>query len=72
MFNAKLLVEPLVVVVVLHPPLTQVVVVQALPEHVVLCVRALAADVNISTILRLKTTVSSIRNSLVFLSKIFL
>ncbi len=62
MFNAKLLAEPLFVVVFLHTPLTHVVVVQVLPEHtvscVVLCTRALA-NVNIFTIVMLDTNATS-------------
>lgn len=74
MIDENWLEEPLfVLVVVLHTPLTQVVVVQVSPEHdvlcLVLCVRALAVDVNVTTIVRLNMTVSSIavgRNILVF------
>ncbi len=80
MIDENWLEEPLfVVVVVLHTPLTQVVVVQVSPEHdvlcLVLCVRALAVDVNVTTIIRLNMTVSSIavgRNILVFSSQFFL
>ncbi|MFL6455402.1 MAG: hypothetical protein ACJ71G_00345 [Nitrososphaeraceae archaeon] len=75
MIDENWLEEPLfVVVVVLHTPLTQVVVVQVSPEHdvlcLVLCVRALAVDVNVTTIVRLNMTVSGIagRNILVFSS----
>ena len=61
-FNAKLPTpEPLFVV--LHTPLTHVVVVQVLPEHtvfcVVLCVKALADDVKMSISVRLDMSVSS-------------
>ena len=81
MIDENWLEEPLFVVVVggLHTPLTQVVVVQVSPEHDVLClvrcVRALAVDVNVTTIVRLSMTVSSIavgRNILVFSSQFFL
>lgn len=76
MFDTEVLLPPeLLPVVVVHTPLTQVVVVQVLPEHtvrcVVLCVRALADDVNIPTIVRLNTTVRSAvvpRNTIAFFS----
>jgi hypothetical protein len=81
MFNAKLSVEPLFVVIVLHVQLTQLVAVQVLPVHtvpcVVFCVRAIA-DVNISTIVRLDTSVSrsaavaAINNNLFVFIGIFL
>jgi hypothetical protein len=78
MFDVEVLIEPLDIVVVLHTPLTHVVVVQVPLEHtvrcVVLCVRALA-DVNISTIVRLNTTVSSTpvasNNLVVFIEPFF-
>jgi hypothetical protein len=62
MIDENWLEEPLFVI--LQSALTQVVVVQpASPEHtvfcVILCLRALAVDVNMPTIVRLNMTVSS-------------